>query len=83
MLSLANVYGQLCAIGDAAIAGLRGVFRRRGVNALVQGFGPFQISFTERDGIEDDRDYCSYVDTKLYSSFVHLLLERRKNASRV
>jgi len=77
MLSAENAYRKLHAVGDAAIAGLREVFRRRGVNAVVQGFGPmFQIYFTERDGIRDYRDYCRYVDTKLYSRFVHLLLER-------
>ena len=77
MLSAESAYRKLHAVGDAAIAGLREVFRRRGVNAVVQGFGPmFQIYFTERDGIRDYRDYCRYVDTKLYSRFVHLLLER-------
>ena len=77
MLSSENVFRQLHAVGDAAIAGLREVFRRRGVKALVQGFGPmFQIYFTERDSIRDYRDYCKYADTKLYSRFVHLLLER-------
>ncbi len=76
MLSSENVYRQLHTIGDAAIAGLREVFRRRGVKALVQGFGPmFQIYFTERDSIHDYRDYCKYTDTKLYSRFVHLLLD--------
>jgi glutamate-1-semialdehyde 2,1-aminomutase len=77
ILSSQNAYGQLHAVGDAAIAGLREVFRRRGVKAVVQGFGPmFQIYFTERDSIRDYRDYCKYVETKLYSRFVHLLLER-------
>jgi hypothetical protein len=47
MLCLANVYGQLCAIGDAPMAGLRGAFRRREVNALVQGFGLFQRPASE------------------------------------
>src|SRR4029434_2513038 len=77
ILSSANLYQRLHAVGDAAIAGLRGVFRRRGVTAVVQGFGPmFQIYFTKSDGIRDYRDYCKYADTKLYSRFVHLLLER-------
>jgi glutamate-1-semialdehyde 2,1-aminomutase len=77
ILSAENAYRQLHAVGDAAIAGLRDVFRRRGVSAVVQGFGPmFQIYFTESDGIRDYRDYCKYVDTKLHSRFVHLLLER-------
>jgi glutamate-1-semialdehyde 2,1-aminomutase len=71
------VYKRLYELGDAAIAGLRDVFRRRKVPAIVQGFGPmFQIYFTDRPAIYDYRDYCAHVDTRKYSYFVHLLLER-------
>ena len=64
-------------MGNAAIAGLREVFQRRKIKAIVQGFGPmFQIYFTERDAIHDYRDYCTYVDTQRYSRFVHRLLEQ-------
>jgi glutamate-1-semialdehyde 2,1-aminomutase len=77
LLSGKDTYRKLHAVGDAAIAGLREIFLRRKLKAIVQGFGPmFQIYFTERDGIHDYRDYCQYVDTKLYSRFVHNLLER-------
>ena len=77
LLSSEGAYRKLHAIGDAAIAGLRDVFRRRKIKAIVQGFGPmFQIYFTERDAIHDYRDYCTYVDTQKYSRFVHALLER-------
>jgi glutamate-1-semialdehyde 2,1-aminomutase len=77
LLSADGTYSKLHAIGDAAIAGLRDVFRRRKIKAIVQGFGPmFQIYFTERDAIHDYRDYCTYVDTQMYSRFVHALLER-------
>jgi glutamate-1-semialdehyde 2,1-aminomutase len=77
LLSAEGAYPKLHAIGDAAIAGLRDVFRRRKIKAIVQGFGPmFQIYFTERDAIHDYRDYCTYVDTQKYSRFVHALLER-------
>ena len=70
-------YKQLYAVGDAAIAGLRGVFRRRKIAAIVQGFGPmFQIYFASRDAIHDYRDYCRYVDGAKYSRFVHGLLDR-------
>ena len=70
-------YRKLHAIGDSAIAGLRDIFRRRKIKAVVQGFGPmFQIYFTERDTIHDYRDYCKYADTARYSRFVHSLLER-------
>jgi glutamate-1-semialdehyde 2,1-aminomutase len=77
LLSAEGTHRRLFAIGDAAIAGLKDVFRRRGIKAIVQGFGPmFQVYFTERDAIRDYRDYCQYADTKKYSRFVHWLLER-------
>ena len=71
------VYKQIYAVGDAAIAGLRDVFRRGKIDAIVQGFGPmFQIYFTGRDAIRDYRDYCQYADTAKYSGFIHGLLDR-------
>jgi glutamate-1-semialdehyde 2,1-aminomutase len=77
LLSTEGTYRKLYAIGDASIAGLRDVFRRHRIKAIVQGFGPmFQIYFTERDAIHDYRDYCRSVDTQQYSRFVHRLLDR-------
>jgi glutamate-1-semialdehyde 2,1-aminomutase len=77
LLSADGTYRKLHGVGDAAIRGLREVFRHRKVKAIVQGFGPmFQIYFTDRDAIHDYRDYCSYADTARYSRFVHRLLER-------
>jgi len=71
------VFKQIYAVGDAAIKGLRDIFRRRNIAALVQGFGPmFQIYFTERDTINDYRDYCQYVDAAKYARFIHGLLDR-------
>jgi glutamate-1-semialdehyde 2,1-aminomutase len=76
LLSQPDVHRKLFAIGDAAIAGLRDIFRRRQIKAIVQGFGPmFQIYFTKRGAIHDYRDYCQYADTKMYSRFIHRLLE--------
>ncbi len=76
LLAAEGTYQKLYGIGNAAIAGLREVFQRRGMKAIVQGFGPmFQIYFTERDAIHDYRDYCTLVDTQRYSRFVHRLLE--------
>ena len=73
----AAVYKQIYAYGDAAIADLRDIFRKRKTQALVQGFGPmFQIYFTDRDAIYDYRDYCRYADSAKYSRFVHGLLDR-------
>jgi glutamate-1-semialdehyde 2,1-aminomutase len=77
LLSPENTYSKLHAVGNAAIAGLHEVFQRHRLKALVQGFGPmFQIYFTAKDAIHDYRDYCNDVDTKLYSRFVHRLLDR-------
>ncbi len=77
LLSAEGMYRKLFAVGDSAIAGLRDVFRRRGIQAIVQGFGPmFQIYFTELDGVHNYRDYCAHVDTQKYSRFIHLLLDR-------
>jgi glutamate-1-semialdehyde 2,1-aminomutase len=77
MLCAESAYSKLHAVGNAAIAGLREVFRRHKRKAIVQGFGPmFQIYFTDQDAIHDYRDYCKYVDTKLYSRFVQRLLDR-------
>jgi glutamate-1-semialdehyde 2,1-aminomutase len=71
------VYKQIYEVGDAAIAGLRDIFRRSKIDAIVQGFGPmFQIYFTSRDAVRDYRDYCQYADTAKYSRFVHGLLDR-------
>jgi glutamate-1-semialdehyde 2,1-aminomutase len=76
LLASEGTYQRLHQVGDAAISGLREVFRRRKVNAIVQGFGPmFQIYFTRRDAIHDYRDFCTYLDTHLYSCFVDRLLE--------
>jgi glutamate-1-semialdehyde 2,1-aminomutase len=76
LLAADEAYPKLHAIGDAAISGLRDVFRRHNIKAIVQGFGPmFQIYFTERDAIHDYRDYCTHVDTSRYSQFVHSLLD--------
>ena len=70
-------YRKLHALGDQVISSLRGIFQRRKLNAIVQGFGPmFQVYFTDRAAIHDYRDYCKYVDTARYSRFVQGLLER-------
>jgi len=72
LLSHPSVYKDLHELGNAAIAGLREIFQKHKLKAIVQGFGPmFQIYFTERDAIHDYRDYCSCVDTARYSRFVH------------
>lgn len=70
-------YTQMYKVGDLAMAGLRDVFQRRKVHAIVQGFGPmFQIYFTTRNTIQDYREYCRYVDVEKYSRFIRGLLDR-------
>ncbi|HZR33452.1 MAG TPA: aspartate aminotransferase family protein [Terriglobales bacterium] len=79
LLSAENNGGfrKIRTLGDAAITGLRDVFARHKVKAIVQGFGPmFQIYFTDKKAINDYRDYCRFVDRERYSRFIHLLLER-------
>ena len=70
-------FRQLREIGDHAIRGLREIFARKDVRAIVQGFGPmFQIYFTEKAAIHDYRDYCALVDHQRYSRFVQALSNR-------
>lgn len=77
LLSADGTYARLHALGEAAIQGLREVFQLHKIDAIVQGFGPmFQVYFTDRKVIYDYRDYCTYVDTRRHSHFIHLLLER-------
>jgi glutamate-1-semialdehyde 2,1-aminomutase len=77
LLSANDAYKRLYAVGDAVITALREIFRRRKIDAIVQGFGPmFQIYFTQKNEIHDYRDYCQYADTKKYSRFVHAMLDR-------
>jgi glutamate-1-semialdehyde 2,1-aminomutase len=76
MANDAALYSQIYKIGDSAISGLRDIFRRRNIAAIVQGFGPmFQIYFSS-NAIHDYRDYCQYADTAKYSRFMHGLLDR-------
>jgi glutamate-1-semialdehyde 2,1-aminomutase len=71
------IYQQIYDIGNATITGLREIFLRRKIDAIVQGFGPmFQIYFTGHGAIHDYREYCRYIDTAKYSRFVHGLLDR-------
>src|SRR6185312_10764331 len=76
-LLAANVtYQELHNVVNAAISGLRAVFRRHQIRVIVQDVRTmFQIYYPHRDAIHDCRDYCTYVDTQLYSRFVHRLLD--------
>jgi glutamate-1-semialdehyde 2,1-aminomutase len=77
LLAAEGTHKKIYAVGDGAIAALREIFRRRKIDAIVQGFGPmFQIYFTQKPAIHHYRDYCEYADTKKFSRFVHALLDR-------
>ena len=70
-------FRQLRETGDRAIRGLREIFARNDVHAIVQGSGPmFQIYFTDKEAIHDYRDYCAFVDHPRYSRFVQALSHR-------
>ena len=61
-----GVYKQIYTIGDAAIYGLRELFHRRKIEAIVQGFGPmFQIYFTGRDATSDYRATIANLSIRL------------------
>ncbi|MGA8763870.1 MAG: aspartate aminotransferase family protein, partial [Candidatus Sulfotelmatobacter sp.] len=63
-------------IADKLRRGLVEVFRTKNVPAIVQGVGPmFQVMFTERNAIRDFREFCQYVDRKMYQRFVLKLFE--------
>jgi len=58
-------------IADRLCSGLRDVFKKKGVSAIVQNVGPmFQILFTDRPAIRDYRDFCRYVDRAAFQKFV-------------
>jgi glutamate-1-semialdehyde 2,1-aminomutase len=63
-------------IAEQLCSGLRDLFARTGTKAIVQNVGPMlQILFTEREAINDYRDYCQYVDRKQYQRFALALFE--------
>ncbi len=57
-------------IGEKMVNGLRDAFSVTGTNAIVQAVGPmFQIMFTEREHIQDYREFCEHVDREKYNRF--------------
>jgi glutamate-1-semialdehyde 2,1-aminomutase len=58
-------------IAERLCAGLRDLFERKGIAALVQNVGPmFQVMFTERPAIRDYREFCRFVDRAAFQKFV-------------
>ncbi len=63
-------------IGENLSAGLREVFREKGVKAIVQNVGPMlQIMFTAQERIRDYREFCAFVDRDKYQKFALSLFE--------
>lgn len=58
-------------IADRLCAGLREMFRKKGIAALVQNVGPmFQIMFTDQPAIRDYREFSQFVDRAAFQNFV-------------
>jgi glutamate-1-semialdehyde 2,1-aminomutase len=58
-------------IADRLCAGLREMFRKKGISAIVQNVGPmFQIMFTDQPAIRDYREFCQFVDRAVFQKFV-------------
>jgi len=58
-------------LADRLCAGLREMFRNKGVAAIVQNVGPmFQIMFTHQPTIRDYREFCQFVDRTAFQKFV-------------
>ena len=69
-------------IANRLCAGLREMFRKKGVPAIVQNVGPmFQIMFTGQSAIRDYREFCQFVDRAAFQKFVLSLFPRGIYAS--
>ncbi|UCC31183.1 MAG: hypothetical protein JSU86_02685, partial [Phycisphaerales bacterium] len=63
-------------IGNSLCDGLRRLFDKKRVSAIVQNVGPMlQIMFTDRPAIRNYREYCAHVDRARYQRFALNLLE--------
>ena len=58
-------------LAEGLCTGLREMFRKKGVAAIVQNAGPmFQIMFTDQPAIRDYREFCQFVDRAAFQEFV-------------
>ncbi len=58
-------------VADRLCSGLRGLFEKKGIDAVVQNVGPMlQVMFTDQPAIGDYRDFCRYVDRAAFQRFV-------------
>jgi glutamate-1-semialdehyde 2,1-aminomutase len=71
-----SVYDEVYARGDRLMQGLRGIFQREGVQALVTGYGTmFQIHFTPLKEMRNYRDTV-HSSEKIYLDFRNRMLHR-------
>ena len=69
-------YRHIWQIADELCAGMRQIFKARGLDAIVQSVGPmFQIMFTNRQRISDCREFSAFVDRAAYQRLSHKLFE--------
>ena len=63
-------------IAEKLCDGLREIFKKMRVPAIVQNAGPMlQIMFTDRPEIRDYREYCQHVDRAKYNHFARALFK--------
>ena len=69
-------------LAEKLCGGLRDLFRKKRVAAIVQNVGPmFQIMFTDQPAIHNYRDFCRHVDRAAFQKFVLSLFPHRVYAS--
>jgi glutamate-1-semialdehyde 2,1-aminomutase len=58
-------------LADCLCNGLKKLFRKKGLAAIVQNVGPMlQIMFTNQPTIRDYRDFCQFVDRAAFQKYV-------------
>lgn len=68
-------YRHINDLGELLICESKKIIRELGVPIIVQGFGPmFQYYFTEKESINDVREYAEYADRSKYEIFSKKLL---------
>jgi glutamate-1-semialdehyde 2,1-aminomutase len=71
-----RVYKEIYRVGEKLMSGVKEIFEREQIEAILQGFGcMFQIHFTHLKKIKDYRDFCQ-SSGETYISFRNKLLDR-------
>ncbi|EHL66762.1 aspartate aminotransferase family protein [Cloacibacillus evryensis] len=70
-------YRHIHELGEMLINGSRQIIKDLGIPVIVQGYGPMlQYYFTEKEAINDVRDYAEFADKEKYQTFARKLLCR-------